>query len=904
MADATSQQIQQKVNELYRSLDMMGSVPQDLRKTLHSILGVTVNYETEYEKALKERISFEDDITKKRREVLMDMRKKEEQIREMYGKTGTGIAESKEKIEKQNKEIEKAVASLKELNNKITQSAGDKERAEAEKEKALIDLNAAREALVASKRAVADGNIAQSAADAEQARIMQEIALGQQHYDALSSRAEMLGESLVDMSIKAESMSQSINGHRSALARASKEVEKQEDVFSALRSGLSQMMEERDRAEKVLLSKSNVLFENLKTSSAQLAKQVLGATTVVTAANAILDATRAEMSSGISQSLSDMVRTSYYLGTGAKEYAEMSKANRDVVMAMGGTRKHIDGMTEAASAYSKSIGDITERAKFVADSLQMLGAAGIRPSATALADLEPSFRKIAKQTQLTYEEAAATMSEFIDMDHNRYLLAAATNEKERSQILKNIQARFLEQRATMGSTKSAIEATKALTKIAGLKPSDRHVLAATIQQTMGALGIKGNIFGLIASGRKLEGEELQSVNDALMAIKEAEAKAFASGNVAQQQAYASLIENISAVGLDLRTWNPAEAMGKGTPGDQASIIADQMGEVNQGLATVATTTQSLGSVFKSEIGQSTIAIVAAVLSLHRLGFIGKSAAQLSTGPIIPPGGGAGKGAMATMGRAAPWVAGAVALGGAAYGGYQLLQMDNTPAATEAEQRALNADKKAKAVEIGEGVGFGTGGLAGAALGAKLGILGGPIGVALGSLAGGIIGSVGGEILGGLAGSGLGNLMFDKKATVAPTLNDAEAQLGDMLKKTENMSKVLDQKIQSANNAKELLGGTLGSSKADRPAVDKSKPEEQVITVEQENKAKTVAEQLEQMRTSNNLLQGINEKLAEQAAFQQKQLEAQRLKESELAQARRVGERLAKIESTVLPQPAV
>lgn len=200
---------------------------------------------------------------------------------------------------------------------------------------------------------------------------------------------------------------------------------------------------------------------------------------------------KTEITSGISIPLAEYFKVGFKLGLSPEEYAKLTRANRDTVLAAGGLRGHLDTLSDMSQKYATTIGDLTERTQFAQDQMRLFGESGIRPTAKNMAALAPEMQRLLKVTELAPAELNSALKDIAEDEGTQFQLRAANNEQERMMILKGIAGRIAENRALGMSTKQAIEASKALNKLTAQGPLERFKQAAKLRAFGAAMGVGG-----------------------------------------------------------------------------------------------------------------------------------------------------------------------------------------------------------------------------------------------------------------------------------------------------------------------------------------------------------------------------------------------------------------------------
>lgn len=196
------------------------------------------------------------------------------------------------------------------------------------------------------------------------------------------------------------------------------------------------------------------------------------------------------------------------LGISGKEYAEMSAANRQAIVSMGGTSAAFDQLQPKITEYVGLVGDLSDTSKFLYGSMTTLVNAGVKPSTATLDGLKNSFVDLHKMVGMTTEEFNNNLVELTEDTDIRQKIRASS-QQEREAIIKGLAARLKENVAMGMSTKQAMEAAKAMGRLAGESPLERVKRGAKMAAMAGAMGIQGGgeLMQLTIKGQRRTKEE-------------------------------------------------------------------------------------------------------------------------------------------------------------------------------------------------------------------------------------------------------------------------------------------------------------------------------------------------------------------------------------------------------------
>lgn len=416
------------------------------------------------------------------------------------------------------------------------------------------------------------------------------------------------------------------------------------------------------------------------------------------------------------------------LGLTPEDYIEITAANRQAVMAMGGTNKAFQQVNDIVGQYVPRFGDLGEASKFLYNQMTILGRAGIRPSTQNLGLLANSFNDLQKMTGLTQDQLGGVVDSLVQ-DQGISAQLQAASESERKVILQGIATRLKENVAMGMSVEQATAAAKALGQIAAKTPMERLREGIKLAALGGALGIAGagELPRLLMLGARATPAEKAQQQKTISAIQ-GSVQGTRTGPLSAEFAASTM-----AQGLD-------DVVGPGSPFQTRLIEAFKPeGSVLQGTGVLADEHKWLGTLL-SGIRQILLGLESPITKI--LGGIIHIAGLLVAGRAL---GGMLGGAGGMLGKIGGIFGGA----GEAAGG----------------AGALGTLSKAA---LGLGVRAGAGGLIGLgahALGAgKYASLGAGLGGTIGTFFGPIVGTAIGAAVGGLGGMLVDKLTDSTDAT--------------------------------------------------------------------------------------------------------------------------------------------
>lgn len=179
-------------------------------------------------------------------------------------------------------------------------------------------------------------------------------------------------------------------------------------------------------------------------------------------------------------------------GINAVEFAKMITTSRQVVNALGGTRKAVETMDSVFNDFIiLTGGDVNAAMKFAMQQMTNFASVGVRPSSKAMKDFQKDAETLSKQTGMGIEQSIAFYDEMA-RDTDSLVILRGARESEREAILKSQRAMVQNAIAAGMSADAAKEATKMLNKMVAARPIDRMKQAARMRALGGALGVAGS----------------------------------------------------------------------------------------------------------------------------------------------------------------------------------------------------------------------------------------------------------------------------------------------------------------------------------------------------------------------------------------------------------------------------
>ena len=551
MADAASQAQADILRTLSAAARSMGGLPKDLEKTLTNIYSTQQSAVDKYQDHLKKVIKGDDAISTKRRNVLVELYKKEQELRDQLKLNTSAMSDATKNQQRITNQYTKFSKQRKAASDKIV--VADTALANALHRGSIEEIKDARERLEEAKLARKD--LMKEGAKIRQSRIA-----------------------------------------------GTAELNKRGNAEKSMNGLLQNAIGERKSATKKLGGVWSLFGEKLRTGVQASLTKAFASFSMAKGATEIYTTVKSEISAGMSLGLKDYFATGFKFGLSPQEYVELNKANRDSVLAAGRNTDHMSELTKASAQYAGTIGDLAERTRFAQDSLTLLGESGIKPTAANLQSLSATYDNIRKMTSLTAAEFNSAMRDVTQEEGVQFQLKAANNEEERKTILAGIATRIAENRALGMTTKQAIEATKALAKLSGEGPLERFKKAAKLRAFGGAMGISGADEAakiLIKGARATEAEKAQ-LQGTISQMSNA-LSATGTGSMASEL-FATTAA--STLGLE-QLLGPTSAFN--TRGAEALKIdqqqLDQLGEVSDNTKGIIDAIQRISGAAKSPGGQ-------------------------------------------------------------------------------------------------------------------------------------------------------------------------------------------------------------------------------------------------------------------------------------------------------------
>lgn len=296
-------------------------------------------------------------------------------------------------------------------------------------------------------------------------------------------------------------------------------------------------VEEHKRLTKAL-GESSVGLDDFGKSLADNAKRVVRGFFSLEAAMANLSIAakqlttdfRAQLRFGSQMGLFANQLEAIRLGIDPATFTEINAQARQASLTFGSMSEFTEDLRTQQMRYFNQIGDLTETTRFTAQTFQLLGRSGIRPSIQAMDSLGDSFRVLNKIAGMSSDQFAGMMDSVLaDEDITAKLRAA--KEGERQAIVAGI-ARQIEMNTAMGMTvEQATEAARAMGRLGGGSARERFKQAAMTQATMGAMGIAGGAEAadLIRKGQRRTSAENERLQELMGRVSNAASEAQRGG---------------------------------------------------------------------------------------------------------------------------------------------------------------------------------------------------------------------------------------------------------------------------------------------------------------------------------------------------------------------------------------
>ncbi len=190
-------------------------------------------------------------------------------------------------------------------------------------------------------------------------------------------------------------------------------------------------------------------------------------------------------------------------------YAEMTAGARQAAFQFANMSEFAGELGKRQREYYGYIGDTTEAAQFATNSFMLLGRAGIDPTSKAFDSLGDSFRYLNKAAGVTADQFNVMMEGLV-ADENIQTRLRSAQAKDRAAILSGIAARLKNNVAIGMSTEKALEAARAMGRIAGGDARERIKQAAMARMQLGAMGMGAEgarAYDLIVKGQRMNDDE-------------------------------------------------------------------------------------------------------------------------------------------------------------------------------------------------------------------------------------------------------------------------------------------------------------------------------------------------------------------------------------------------------------
>lgn len=238
------------------------------------------------------------------------------------------------------------------------------------------------------------------------------------------------------------------------------------------------------------------------------------------------------------------------LGISIVSLHEFNKVARAASINMGGFDAWSVKLASRQRQYYELIGDNTEATKHQVMMQDMLIHSGVNAN-----DFYSDFGDQLRTTNIdllkmgvSIEESRSHLIGMTKEDAVRQRLMSAAGEKQRRQIMLEMQARFANYTAMGMSTEQAEAASKALEAISGKGPLERFKTAAKMQAGMSAMGVENaaEVANIIRKGDRASDAERETARKAWAQIEERGAEA-RMGGIGTEFTYEAIFK---ATGLD------------------------------------------------------------------------------------------------------------------------------------------------------------------------------------------------------------------------------------------------------------------------------------------------------------------------------------------------------------------
>ena len=359
-------------------------------------------------------------------------------------------------------------------------------------------------------------------------------------------------------------------------------------------------------------------------------------------------------------------------------FTEINAQARQASLTFGSLEEYTSTLRDQQLRYFNQIGDLTESTRFTAETFQLLGRSGVRPTVEAMDSMAGSFRVLNKIAGVTSDQFNGMMEGLLaDEDISAKLRAAKADERQA--IIAGI-ARQVEMNTAMGMTvEQSLEAARSLGRLSGGTARERFRQAAMAQATMGAMGISGGAEAadLIRKGQRRTADENARLQELMGQVSNAASEAQRGGYGAEMMV--DTMMDRSQMGQYLGPNSPFNTrLTEGLAANKSVLeeIRDSIREdlsIGERALVIADTVGNFvmnGALGKLFIGAAQL-IGAYILGRGALGALGRGGGL--AGAATAARGAAGQVANVARGAAAP----AAAAAAAGYGVYQAGQAITT-----------------------------------------------------------------------------------------------------------------------------------------------------------------------------------------------------------------------------------
>lgn len=231
------------------------------------------------------------------------------------------------------------------------------------------------------------------------------------------------------------------------------------------------------------------MAESFKGMLTKLVSTVSPAAMLGKSVGLMTDSIGKEIGAGVSLSFKDYMSTGFKLGMTPGDFAELTKTNREYMLATGGLTKSTDFLEQVNHAYASSIADNGERTKFAAAQMKLLAENGITPTVDAALAMKGSFDELQKSSSMTMAQLNDAISSVLGDTGGQSQLRGVQTQEQRRAIVEGTAKQLAANRALGMLPEKAIAAAKAMGKLGAEDPIERYKKAAKLRMAGAAMGI-------------------------------------------------------------------------------------------------------------------------------------------------------------------------------------------------------------------------------------------------------------------------------------------------------------------------------------------------------------------------------------------------------------------------------